>query len=103
MMRDGDEGNFFCVLAQGEVIVTKRKKLLNVLSPGEFFGEMAYLARIGSERSADVSTMGNSLVIRIPTEALDAASDSCRHRFDKAFMEILVERLALANTRLTAV
>ena len=103
IMRDGDEGNFFCVLAQGEVKVTKRKKLLNVLSPGECFGEMAYLARVGNERSADVSTMGNSLVIRIPTEALDAASDSCRHRFDKAFMEILVERLALANTRLTAV
>jgi serine/threonine protein kinase len=103
IMQDGDKGEFFCVLAQGEVKVTKRKKLLNILSPGECFGEMAYLSRTGNERSADVSTMSESRVIRIKTEDLDAASDACRYRFDRAFMGILVERLALANTRLTAV
>lgn len=103
IMRDGEEGDFFCVLALGEVKVTKKKKLLNVLSPGECFGEMAYLSRTGNARGADVATMSQSRVIRIRTVDLDAASESCRHRFDHAFMEILVERLALANTRLTAV
>jgi hypothetical protein len=34
---------------------------------------------------------------------LDRASETCRHRFDHAFMTILVERLTLANTRLMAV
>ena len=47
--------------------------------------------------------MSDSRVIRIRTEDLDQASDTCRHRFDRAFMAILVERLNLANTRLTAV
>jgi hypothetical protein len=32
---------FFCNLVAGEVKVTKHKKLLNILSPGERFGEMA--------------------------------------------------------------
>jgi len=33
---------------------------------------------------------------------VDRASETCRHRFDRAFIAILVERLTLANTRLTA-
>jgi serine/threonine protein kinase len=103
IMQDGDPGDFFCILASGEVKVTKRKKLLNVLTPGECFGEMAYLSKTGNERGADVATMSDSRIIRIKTEDLDRASDACRHRFDRAFMSILVERLSLANTRLTAV
>ncbi|OGA27784.1 MAG: serine/threonine protein kinase [Betaproteobacteria bacterium RIFCSPLOWO2_12_61_14] len=103
IMTDGDTGDFFCILASGEIKVTKRKKLLNVLTPGECFGEMAYLARTGNERTADVSSMSASQVIKIKTEDLERASDGCRHRFDRAFMAILVERLTLANTRLTAI
>jgi eukaryotic-like serine/threonine-protein kinase len=103
VMNDGDKGDFFCILAAGEVKVTKRKKLLNVLTPGECFGEMAYLSKAGNERSADVWTIAESRLIRIRTEDLERASDPCRHRFDRAFMAILVERLNLANTRLTAV
>ncbi len=103
LMKDGDKGDFFCVLASGEVKVTERNKLLNILSPGECFGEMAYLSRSGNERSADVSTLNESRIIRIRTEDLETASDACRYRFDRAFMGILVERLSLANTRLTAV
>jgi len=103
VMTDGDTGDFFCILASGEIKVTKRKKLLNVLTPGECFGEMAYLARTGNHRTADVFTMSESQLITIKTDDLEQASDTCRHRFDRAFMSILVERLTLANTRLTAV
>jgi serine/threonine protein kinase len=103
IMQDGDRGDFFCILASGEVKVTKRKKLLNILTTGECFGEMAYLSKSGNERTADVATMSDSRLIRIRTEDLDRASDTCRHRFDRAFMSILVERLTLANIRLTAV
>jgi serine/threonine protein kinase len=103
LMKDGDNGDFFCILVAGEVKVTKRKKLLNILAPGECFGEMAYLSKEGNERSADVATMGDSRIITIRTEELEHASDACRHRFDRAFMANLVERLTLANTRLTAI
>jgi len=103
IMKDGEPGDFFCILASGEIKVTKRKTLLNVLTPGECFGEMAYLARTGNERTADVSAMSDSQVIKIGIEDLEKASDACRHRFDRAFMGILVERLDLANSRVTAV
>lgn len=103
IMEDGTRGDFFCILASGEVKVTKKKKLLNLLTAGECFGEMAYLSKGGRHRSADVATMSDSRVIKIRAEDLDRASEACRHRFDLAFLTILVERLTLANTRLAAV
>ncbi|MBI4988397.1 MAG: protein kinase [Rhodocyclales bacterium] len=103
LMREGQPGDNFCILAAGEVKVTKNAKLLNVLSAGECFGEMAYLNEAAGTRGADVSTLREATVITVPTEALRRASDACRHSFDRAFLRILVERLSLANTRLTAV
>jgi serine/threonine protein kinase len=103
LMREGQPGDNFCILAAGEVKVTKNAKLLNVLSAGECFGEMAYLNEAAGMRGADVSTLREATVITVPTAALRRASDACRHSFDHAFLRILVERLSLANTRLTAV
>ena len=103
IIEEGTQGDFFCILAAGEVKVTKKKKLLDILAPGECFGEMAYLSSLGKERSADVSSVGHTRIIKIRAEALDRASDVCRYRFDRAFLAILVERLTLANKRLTAV
>jgi len=103
IIEDGTQGDFFCILAAGEVKVTKKKKLLNVLLPGECFGEMAYLSQNGKERGADVSSVSHARIIKIRAEDLDRASDACRYRFDRAFMAILVERLTLANKRLAAV
>jgi serine/threonine protein kinase len=104
LMFEGETGDFFCLLASGEVKVIKHGKLLNILSTGECFGEMAYISRAnGSVRSADVVTLSESRVITIHNEDLDKASDVCRHEFDRAFMAILVDRLSLSNTRLIGV
>jgi serine/threonine protein kinase len=104
LMFEGQTGDFFCLLASGEVKVMKQGKLLNILSAGECFGEMAYISRDrGSARTADVVTLSESRVITIRNEDLDRASDICRHKFDRAFMAILVERLSLSNTRLIGV
>jgi serine/threonine protein kinase len=103
LIRQGEPGNFFCILASGEVKVTKRNRLLNILNAGECFGEMSYLSRQTNERSADVISLSSARVITIRVDDLAHASDACRHRFDRAFMSILVERLLLANNRLTAV
>jgi eukaryotic-like serine/threonine-protein kinase len=103
LMKEGESGTFFCILAEGQVKVTKRGKLLNVLAAGECFGEMAYLQKQGQRRGADVTVMTDAKIISVPTEKIDQASDGCRHHFDRAFMEILVERLTMANIRLSGV
>ena len=103
LMKEGESGTYFCILAEGQIKVTKRNKLLNVLNAGECFGEMAYLQKEGQRRGADVTVMTDAKIISVPTDKLDRASDACRHHFDRAFMEILVERLTMANIRLSGV
>ena len=103
LMKEGESGTYFCILAEGQIKVTKKGKLLNVLNAGECFGEMAYLQKEGQRRGADVTVMTDTKIISVPTDKLDRASDACRHHFDRAFMEILVERLTMANIRLSGV
>jgi serine/threonine protein kinase len=103
LMREGEPGDYFCILAQGEVKVTKRGKLLNLLRSGEPFGEMAYLSKHEHARGADVTVAADASIISVPTRKLNQASEACRHKFDRAFMEILVERLSMANVRLSGV
>ena len=103
LMKEGESGTYFCILAEGQIKVTKKTKLLNVLHAGECFGEMAYLQKFGQVRGADVTVMTDAKIVSVPTDKLAQASDACRHHFDRAFMEILVERLTMANIRLSGV
>jgi CRP-like cAMP-binding protein len=103
LMKEGEPGDFFCILAEGQVKVTRKGKLLNLLRAGQCFGEMAYLSRREPVRGADVAVMSDASIISVPTAQLAQASDACRHHFDRAFMEILVERLTMANLRLSGV
>jgi serine/threonine protein kinase len=103
LMREGEHGDYFCILAEGSVKVTRKGHLLNVLKAGEPFGEMSYLSAKEPVRGADVSVAEEANIITVPSRGLDKASDGCRHKFDRAFMQILVERLSLANLRLSGV
>ena len=102
VLREGDAGDFFCVIIEGEMRVTKNKKLLTVLGAGECFGEMAYLSLSGQSRGATVTAGAESRLLRVRVADLEQASVSCRSKFDRAFIGILVDRLNLANTRLTS-
>jgi eukaryotic-like serine/threonine-protein kinase len=102
IVREGESGDFFCMLVEGEARVTKNRKLLTILGAGECFGEMAYLALERRERGATVAASKDSHIVRVRIADLEQASVSCRSHFDRAFIGILVERLNLANTRLTS-
>jgi tRNA A-37 threonylcarbamoyl transferase component Bud32 len=102
LIQEGQPGDFFCVLIDGEVRVTKNKKLLSVLGAGECFGEMAYLSVNGHDRKASVTASADSHILRLGVADLEQASIACRSKLDRAFIGILVERLNLANTRLTS-
>lgn len=101
LMQEGELGDFFCLLASGEVNVLKNEKLLSVLGPGECFGEMAYLSETGMERSASVVARGECSIIRFRIDDLEQASVGCRQNFERAFVNVLLERLKLADKRLT--
>ncbi len=101
LIREGETGTSFFILASGEVKVTKSDRVLNVLKAGECFGEMAYLGRREFKRSASVASISEITVIEIKADALNAATESCRHQFTAAFLELLVTRLESADVRLS--
>jgi serine/threonine protein kinase len=103
LIHESDIGSSFFILVAGEVKVVKQDRLLNVLKAGECFGEMAYLGKQKFQRSASVVALSEIGVIEIRAETLSKASDLCRHHFHGAFLELLVDRLAMANMRLSQV
>jgi CRP-like cAMP-binding protein len=103
IMKEGTPGDFFCVLVDGEARVTRKLRLLYTLKPGECFGEMAYLGEGSRVRTADVISVNDARMLRIPVSALDRVSELCRLNFDRAFLRVLVERLTLANSKLAGV
>lgn len=101
LIQEGDIGSSFFILAGGEVQVRKQERLLTVLKAGECFGEMAYLGKQKFQRSASVVATTDIVVIEIRAETLPQASELCRHHFNGAFLELLVDRLGMANLRLS--
>ena len=101
LIQEGDIGSSFFILASGEVQVRKQDRLLTVLKAGECFGEMAYLGKQKFQRSASVVATTDIVVIEIRAETLPQASELCRHHFNGAFLELLVDRLGMANLRLS--
>jgi serine/threonine protein kinase len=102
LMRENEPGDNFSILVTAQVKVIKQRRLLDVLAAGECFGEMAYLLPERGARSADVVAAGDGMLITIGTDAVARASPAVRHSFDRAFLRILVDRLDLANIRLTS-
>jgi len=101
LIQENDIGSSFFIVVSGEVKVVKQERLLNVLKAGECFGEMAYLGKQKFQRSASIVALSEIAVIEIRAETLSKASDLCRHHFHGAFLELLVDRLATANVRLS--
>jgi len=97
LMREGEAGDSFYILVEGEVEVTLLSKPLAVLTPGASFGEMLYFADNVERRTTTVAARGKVIAMQIKFAAVRIASDACQNGFHKAFMRTLVERLAKAN------
>lgn len=97
LIKEDTIGRSFYLLAEGEARITKNQKILATLKTGDCIGEMSYLAKREFPRSASVVLAKDCLVIEIKSGALSEASESCRHKFDRSFLDILVERLARSN------
>ncbi len=102
MLHDGDPGDAFAFVAAGQLTVSKGGRPLDVLCRGDCFGEMAVLSRQASIRGADVVALTEADIVVIRGEALEQASDACRLHFYQGFVDVLVNRLNIANQRLSS-
>jgi serine/threonine protein kinase len=102
VMRDGERGDFFAFLLDGELMVSKSGHSLGTLAAGECFGEMAIIRRGQHTRGADVVAQTGTRVVTISAQALQHASDVCRMHFYQGFLDVIAGRLADANARLAS-
>ncbi len=101
IIRENEPGKSFFFLAQGQVKVTLDGHLLNTISEGESFGEMAYIRGGVMPRHATVESMTSILLAEFDPEALDQMSLGAQLQLTRALVRNLVDRLDLANARLT--
>lgn len=100
VIREGDPGDCFYLLIEGEVGVTLLGKPLNTLTAGACFGEMAYFTGDKSRRSTTIVSVSPITFLEIRCETLRAATDACQVAFNKAFIRVLIDRLTQANLKL---
>jgi serine/threonine protein kinase len=100
VVQEDAKGKSFFFLAKGEAKVTKKKKLLNMLNSGEYFGEMAYIGGGEQARHASVEAMSDLLLAEFEPAALDQMSLGAQLQLTRALVRNVTDRLALANVRL---
>jgi len=100
VIREGDMGDSFYFLTEGEVDVTLSGKPLATVKAGRCFGELLYFADQSQRRTTTVTTRGAVTVMEVKADAMRAATDACQSAFNKACMRVLIERLVYSNQRL---
>jgi len=100
LIEEGERGDSFYILVDGQVDVTRGGRHLNTLGPGDCFGEMLYFSGETSLRGTTIRSHSAVLILEVKAEALRAATDACQVQFNKAFMRILIDRLTAANQKL---
>jgi serine/threonine protein kinase len=97
LMAEGDDGDFFCVIVDGELAVSKGTKHFGVHGAGTSFGEMCYIRRGTLKRTATVIATSAVTLIKIRAQSLRGATEACQLKFNGAFLNMMIERLAHAD------
>ena len=100
LVRENEPGHSFFFLAQGQAKVVKSDRLLNVLNPGEYYGEMAYLWSGKPPRQATVESMTGLLIAEYDSAGVEQMAVETQLHLMRSLARNLADRLALANTRL---
>ncbi|PPE70053.1 protein kinase [Caldimonas thermodepolymerans] len=103
LMKRGERGRDFHIIAQGAIEVYRDGKKVETLKAGMLVGEMAYLAPSKDTRlrTADVVAIEPITTISFTPETLGQLSLACRGRFNEAFIGVLVRRLHAAHEALS--
>jgi serine/threonine protein kinase len=102
IIADGIAGDCFYFLAEGELKVLKNGLILDFLTTGECFGEMAVIGKTTSKRGADIIALTDAQLVKVTGSALRNSSESCRMHFYQSFLAVLSARLTSANVRLVS-
>ena len=100
LIKDGEHGFSFYIILEGNVVVTKKQRMLNVIQAGDCVGENACLYKGNPIRGATVTAQGNVTALEISKDRLDAFSKDVCIRMDRAFLRSLNDKLSVSNSRI---
>ena len=100
VIHEGDPGESFYILIDGQVDVTLKGRPLTTIQPGGCFGEILYFTEATGRRPTTIRAAQGITVLEIKADALRAATDALQVAFNKAFMRVLIDRLSQANVKL---
>ena len=101
ILRENQAGQNMFLLGAGEVKVSKRGHLLNVLKAGDCFGEMAIIRGAAATRNATIESTTDVLIGEFDFAALSRLSEGCRLQIAHGLLRTLVQRLDAADIRLS--
>ena len=101
LIREGDLGDFFFIVIGGRIRISRKGRLIDVLTPGACVGELSYVMEGKVPRSATCVALEDGVILRIQDEWLREASAVCRLLFERVFMKQLSQRLIDADIRMT--
>ena len=102
IIKEDEPGQSFYFVAKGEAAVSRGGKALNTIGESEFFGEMAYIRAAAEEpRAATVQALTDLIVAEFEPATLETMSLEAQLHLARALVRNVVDRLALANTRIT--
>src|SRR5712691_5672328 len=90
MAKEGDQGREFFVLLEGHADVTKGDQRINTMTDGDFFGEIALVAKV--PRTATVTATSDVRVLVITERDFGALLKSSP-QVSRGVAEVLVERV----------
>jgi CRP-like cAMP-binding protein len=91
IVQEGDAGDTFYALLEGEAKVTSGRRSIRRLGAGDFFGEIALVARSSRTATVTMTSPGRMLVVNArPFRALLGRSPAVQQKV----LEALAERLA---------
>ena len=100
IVREDEPGTSFFFLATGQVKVIRGGRLLNLVDESECFGEMAFIRGGELPRHATVEAFTDVLLAEFEPAALEKMSLGAQLQLTRALVRNVVDRLALANTRI---
>jgi serine/threonine protein kinase len=96
---EGELDDCFYIIAEGSVSVRKNKKNIRVLTKGDCFGEMGYLAK--TRRTASIKSEGKTALLKINSTVISQVSLNCQVRFLKVFLRTLIHRLSATTEKIS--
>jgi eukaryotic-like serine/threonine-protein kinase len=99
IITEGEMDNSFYIVVGGQVAVHRSGVELDILESGDCFGEMGFISK--QKRTATIVAKTDVSAMKVRASLIERTSLSCQLRFHKVFLNTLVERLSMANQRIS--